>query len=549
MQTDYDLTVVDILKRPLFQHAQLVAGSRGINRPIRWVHILERPDFVNFLNGGELILSTGVGFGEDTQKRLTYLQDLISRKAVGLCIELGNHFPMMPGDMIELADHLGFPLIVFHQPVRFVDLTLELHEALINQHMFALRKLESYSRDIQKVTLQGQGIPKLLQHLQSEVQTQVFFMSLDGPSLFVPSMPQTVQNELIELFSSLRQSGAISEEQSGIAPIAEKKQILYQPITAMGHVLGFLGIVLYEKESNDLLQLTADYTATAMAQIFLRRMFAEERAFDEQSRLIDDLLQERYTDEDYIRSMLGIKSKQGTPRFVAVIMNLQASSLSYEDERGIPFYDLFGIFRSIMAGNGFRVLMRSKGNRLFLFLIEAKPAPALRKQVEKILKELENSTKRTLGQDVEISFGVSRPSSRYVEAKRYFREAENILENQHTFMSPFYDDLGIHRLLLTIQDGFVLESFIDDYLGPLLTHDKNYNSQLLHTLRVLLAHHGSKQEAADELFIHRQTLYHRLGKISECIGDTYLQPEHRLCLEVALVAHDWLLQQHGGSAR
>lgn len=545
MQTDYGLTVADILKRPLFQHAELVAGTRGVNRPLRWVHILERPDFVSFLNGGELILSTGVGFGEDTEKRVTYLQDLITRKAVGLCIELGQHFPMIPDDMMELANHLDFPLVVFHQPVRFVDLTLELHESLINQHMYSLRKLESYSRDIQKLTLHGQGIPKLLQHLHLEVQTQVFFMSLDGPSFFAPSMPQTVQNELIELFSTLRQNGTIQDEQNGIVPIAEKKQIMYQPITAMGHVLGFLGIVLYEREPNDLLQLTADYTATAMAQILLRRMFAEERAYDEQSRLIDDLLQDRYTDEDYIRSMLGIQGKQVTPRYVAVILNLLVSSLSYEDERGVPFYDLFGIFRSIMSRHGFRVLMRSKGNRLFLFLIEQKSTPSLRKQVEKVLKELDKSTKRTLGQEVEITFGVSRPSTRYVEAKRYFSEAENILANQHHFTSPFYDDLGIHRLLLTIQDGFVLESFIEDYLGPLLHHDKTYHSQLVHTLRVLLAHQGSKQEAAEQLYIHRQTLYHRMNKISECIGDSFLQPEHRLCLEVALVAHDWLLHQKG----
>lgn len=542
MQTDWGLTVADILKRPLFQHAECVAGSRGLTRPIRWVHILEWPDFVSFLNGGELVLSTGVGFGEETEKQLAYLHNLISRKAVGLCIELGPHFPAIPAEMRELADHLEFPLIVFHQPVRFVDITLELHESIINHHTCSLRKLEAYSRDLQRLTLHGQGIQKLLNHFQAEVQTQVFFVSLEGPSFFAPLMAQTVQNELIEMFSSLRQSGQISEEQQGIATIAEKKQVLYQPVSAMGHVLAFLGVVLYEREPDDLLQLKADYTATAMAQILLRRMFAEERAFDEHSRIIDDLLHDRYTDEEHILGMLGLER---TPRlrYVTIIMQLSTEKIAYEDELGVPFFDLFSIYRSIMSRNGFRALLRSKGNRLYLLLIENKPIHSIRKQLERIVKELEHSTKRSLGQDVEVSFGVSRPSSRYAEIKRHFHEAENILSCQKHFNSPFYDDLGIHRLLLPIQDAFVLESFVEDYLGPLLTHDKQYNSQLLLTLRTLFRHHGSKQETAAQLYIHRQTLYHRLQKISELIGESYLEPEHRLCLEVALQAYEWLWQK------
>ncbi|MGD8191203.1 PucR family transcriptional regulator [Brevibacillus ginsengisoli] len=540
MRSNWGLTVGDILKRPQFQQAECVAGSRGLTKSIRWVHILERPDFVTFLNGGELILSTGVGLGGDPTHSVSYLQDLIARKAVGLCIELGDHFPCIPPEMKELADHLEFPLIVFHVPVRFVDITMELHESIVSYHTYSLRKLEAFSRSLQQITLEGQGIPKILNLLQAKVQTQVFFMSLDGPSFFSPAMPQSVQNELTERFTLLQDKDGISLEQQAIVTIAEKKQIFYQPISAMGHVLAYLGVVLYEREADELLQLTTDYAATAMTQILLRRMFVEERAHDEQSRIIDDLLMGQLENERQILGMLGIEHTAKPPRYTVLIMQLHQDKTLYEDELGVPFYDLLNVYRSILRRNGFRSLIRSKGNRLYLLLMELNPALEIRQAMEKVVRELKNSTSRSLGADVGVSFGVSRPSNRYLEVKRHFLEAEEVLTNQDCFSSPYYDDLGLHRVLLAIPDQYVLEAFVEDYLGPLLEQDRSYHSQLLLTLRALLDHHGSKQEAAEHLFIHRQTLYHRLGKISELIGSTYLEPNHRRCLELAIQVYDWL---------
>jgi len=132
MNAELKLTIGEVLKHDLFKHAKVVAGSCGLSRPIRWVHILESRENTSFINGGELILSTGIGFGENVTKRLSYLNELIQCQAVGLCIELGPYIPEIPMDMLEIANHHGFPLIAFEQPVRFVDITLDLHESIIN---------------------------------------------------------------------------------------------------------------------------------------------------------------------------------------------------------------------------------------------------------------------------------------------------------------------------------------------------------------------------------------------------------------------------------
>jgi purine catabolism regulator len=83
-------------------------------------------------------------------------------------------------------------------------------------------------------------------------------------------------------------------------------------------------------------------------------------------------------------------------------------------------------------------------------------------------------------------------------------------------------------------------SFIDGYLSGIIAYDHEKNGQLLKTLHMYLALSGSKQETAKELFIVRQTLYHRLDKIAAILGDDFMQPQKRIALELALHGYEYL---------
>jgi purine catabolism regulator len=544
VSNEWSLTVADVVKRPLFQHAEVVAGSQGLSKPIRWVHVLETADTGKFLNGGELILSTGLGFGDDPEKRLAYLSELIRRQTVGLCIELGTYIPRIPTDMLELADHHDFPLIVFHQPVRFVDITLDLHESIVNRQMQALRELESYSRTLQQLSLQAQGTVRLLQHFQQAVHTQVFFYPLEGAPLYVPTPPQSVQQELTELMRNHLPAVPAGEITGGTLALSDKKRMVYQPVVAMGHLLAYVGLVAYEREPDEYLLLMLDSTVSALAQVLMRSMFAEEQALASQDRLLDDLIANRPLPEEQIRSLLGIQSRNDHVPFHLVLMEVQRAE---PEESGLlPPHDLTGVFRSLYGHLGFRTLIRCRGNRFYILVAEKQPLGDTRRSLERAIHQSKRIVKKVMGEQSRVRFGVSRPGIRFAEAGKHIAEAEQALAVQGDDSSPFFADLGLFRLLFHIPREAVLESFIDDYLGTLIAYDRDNGTQLLHTLRVYLDHNLSKQETADKLFIHRQTLYHRLEKIQDCLGETWTSPHSRLCLEIALHAYEWLKQMTNG---
>src|SRR5699024_468502 len=135
--------VKDLLDREYFKSAKVLAGHHGLDREVRWVHIVEIARFGHLLNGKEVILTTGLGFANDEKKSLSYLQQLLDYGAAALCVELVFHVKELPDKMLQLADEHDFPIIGFQEEVRFIDITKDIHELIIGHHENVWWQLEA----------------------------------------------------------------------------------------------------------------------------------------------------------------------------------------------------------------------------------------------------------------------------------------------------------------------------------------------------------------------------------------------------------------------
>jgi purine catabolism regulator len=59
------------------------------------------------------------------------------------------------------------------------------------------------------------------------------------------------------------------------------------------------------------------------------------------------------------------------------------------------------------------------------------------------------------------------------------------------------------------------QELVEHVLGPLRDYDRTHQTELARTLAVLLRNNRSPTRTAAELFIHRQTLIYRIGRIEE----------------------------------
>ena len=135
------LTVADALALPILRRAlpEVVAGEDSLDRPVRWVHVLD-VDPADLLRGGELVLSTGVGPGHDAAGQRQFVRALAEERAAGLVIELGMSYRQaLPSALIAEAEAQALPLVALHRPVRFVDVTEAIHGALVDRQLALLR--------------------------------------------------------------------------------------------------------------------------------------------------------------------------------------------------------------------------------------------------------------------------------------------------------------------------------------------------------------------------------------------------------------------------
>lgn len=121
---------------------------------------------------------------------------------------------------------------------------------------------------------------------------------------------------------------------------------------------------------------------------------------------------------------------------------------------------------------------------------------------------------------------------------RSFAEAGRALKIRAESRRPYglsnHDDLGLLRILDTSEDGAELDRYVNEWLGALIDHDRDHNSDLVRTLTVYLDAGGNYDRAADSLIIHRSTLRYRLGRIRELSGRDLTDPDDRLNLHVAV---------------
>ncbi|RAU97359.1 PucR family transcriptional regulator [Paenibacillus sp. YN15] len=549
MGADFLLTVREALKRSPFAGARLMAGAGGLDRQIRWVHILEISTLENLIYGGEMILATGVGFNLDTAHSVRYMEKLIQQNAACLCIEIGPYFHAVPEELRELADRCGFPLILLPHSIRFVDITQDLHSLIINRHHRTLRELESISREFHRLTLTANGTLNVLKLLHKSTSTQLIYRPLNGTPVCYPPLTADKQDQLLASTDAcFKEQEAAPSAGADTVPkpyFAAGSQIVLQSIGVLNQNWAYLALICH-REPVEFDYLLLDSAALSIAQELLRTRYMEERKLFSENLWVDELLNNRLTDEKQVKAMLGPSLNRYAELYIRVCLieigNLHDESLQLQETDAETIrYHLSLLLRSIFEKHGFRLFLTMKNNRLAAIAVDKKNSGKAKARLQSALDALGSLRADDKLRDLKLAVGVGKAYSSLSQVYMSHREAVQALALHSCFRKPalFYEDLGVFQLL-ALNDTETLRQFVRSYLGAVLDYDQAKGSDLLTTLRIFLDHDGSKQVAAQKLFIVRQSLYYRLEKLKELLGEDFMVPETRLAISVALRAHQML---------
>ncbi|OXM87728.1 PucR family transcriptional regulator [Paenibacillus rigui] len=526
------LTVRDILQRPLFRKAEAIASEEALNRIVRWVHIMEVTHVGHLLNGNELILSTGIAWHADEELCISFLQQLMDSGASGLCIELGTYTKKPFEAMKQLAQQHHFPLILFHEEVRYIDITQDLHSYFIHQHHRMVSELEALSTRLNQLLLSGKGMPALLRLLHETTQAQVAFFPLHAEAAFVPPLPKDQADGFYQkwIYGNLLQAAET------------KSRLAHRPILALDHLLADL-LIHARQELSEFQILALDRCATAIAQEMMRTNYIEEKRRFQDDAWVIAWLNGKHTDpeiRDYLKTM---KPAMKLNRASVCIFDWnQSKHPSGSRDRETLFIQKTMVARAIFEGEGFYLLPCVHQEQIVFVLLDQRPAPDGKARIMKAICRLQQTETHQEFPLFSSFVGIGKEVHRLPGIQESYETALETLRIQKDIgplPAPFYSDLHCYKIISGLKKAGLLSSLIEEYIEPVAAYDRDKNGQLLKTLNVFLAQSGSKQDTAKELFVVRQTLYHRLDKLASLLGDDFMEPQKRLTIELALRAYEY----------
>lgn len=498
------ITVQGVLQRPAFSQAVVIAGATGLHRVVHWVHVGEIPNIGDFLQGNELVLSTGVGL-TNPRARAQYLKGLIRAQAAGLVLELGQYLQDVPQDMILAADAADLPIIAFHHPVRFLDLSQEIDSFVISQHHQLLEDLETLSLNIRRALLNTDGSARLLELLYEHVDRPIYYRprAVHAPPTFFGTWasPPPLASDI-----------ALNPTTSSTC--------VHQTVMVFGAPIADLYVASPGPTLEEHLFLALDRVISALAQDYIRTERLDRTHRREDARLLEQLLLDNSATPDVCqRFRARYRITETTAMRVCMIKPDSSTVL-----------------------NQMRQHLKAGTTCAQLDLQECTIIVTIGPQsdINHWDPIVDSSTFRDRG----IAVGISSLCSDPFYLHQAMAEASDAALVARFLKAPVcrYDAIGLWRWILSTPHQELKRLLVDPELGPILFRPDT--PRLLHTLEALFTHVESRQAASVALGIHRQTLYARIRHLANLLGEDFLTAPRRLALEASLIAYHYLNGDH-----
>lgn len=540
------LTVRDVLDLDLMARwaPEVVAGAAHLDRPIRWVHVAEVTDISVMLNGGEMVVTTGLLLGGDDQAQVDYVEAMRRADVAAIVLGLGRAFRTTPEPMRRAAERCGVPLIVLHRPAPFVRLTEEVHSRLVYGRFAALNLSDGIRSSLTALNLSGATLQQLLDEVAAYSGCPVVLVNLAYRVL-------ASAGDKASLSELLRDWDRVSRQ---VAALACSEPVTVGPdgwivatLEARGQRWGRL--VLFGYPGSDEFGLVLGLRA-AEALATHRLLGDRDQDWEEQaaeSLLLDLASGAARPDQLFTRARAaGLPVNRRT--FVPVVFRPltgagpagaraadPARAAEPDRAAGCGRDDLHEAIERAVAEPpdvaGLVARIGPAGTAVLLSIAAGEDADAAVHRVAVRVRETLAARGRT------AVGGAGFACSELDDVRRSFVEAVHVADA--AVAAPpdgpvaRLRDVRLRGLVRLLRDDPELQAFIERELGPLLA-----NPPLLEVLRAYMATGRNKSLAAQALHVSRPTLYRRLQRIETLLGIDLEDWERLTSLYVALLAHE-----------
>lgn len=488
----------------------LVAGHAGLDArgPIRWAHIADTPDPTPWLEGGEVLLTTGLGVRDDPALQRRLIDRLAARGVVAVGFGVGVVVDEVPPALAAACDEVELPLFTVPYEVPFIAVTRRVSQHVFDEHYATLRAAVALHRQVLAAVVGDQGIDGVLSTV-GQAMPSAALLAFDFAGLPIARHdPRGLLDDLdpASIWACLDRDRPRSRGAVGGLTVTGGQVRLSDEVA--GVVVLLTEEALLEHE-----ELLFEQGLTGVSLELARGRSVRDAHRARLDEIFEEVTAGRTTAGLVERQLVRLGFTAGRP-FRVLALHRPAS---------VSPRALCTVVEDAVLDGGPPLVGHLDG--VIHALVPADDAAA-----ERIVAAV--AARGWAG----VRVGRSRQKSELEALRAALREA-GVARALGTGPVTDVDDLGLTGLLAGIRDDLGAEDFVASVLGPVLEHDARDDSRLLDTLRAYLAHGCRPGPAAEELAVHRHTLAYRLERIRDLTGRDPRSGDHLLEFSLALQLH------------
>ena len=486
------VTLRDVLTLPALRGCELIAGAAGIDREVTGVNVMEVPDIESFVEPGEVLLTTAYPLRDHPEELASLVRTLAGLGLAALAVKTGRYLDRLPQGMLAAADEVGLPLVLLRDDTSFNEVIGAVLAVVLSDYGADPAGAEAIRERLTGVALSGGGLEEIARTLSGALERSVDIVDAAGVSLVPSDVTDPARDDGDRRRWSFPVSVAGSERARVLVggagePTLGQRRLIRQACFAAGmHIAQALAGLELDRRMR-VISLEALVGTRAGDQAL-----AAQRA-----RLYGwDLVGDR---------VVALARAAGElPEAIAVSSAEAAFGRAICWSRGGDAVAILPAAAATeVAAARWRTLLEADG-------VEA-PLVALGT----------------------VERGIDRLAASHASAVEALTIAAVVGEPV-----VLHDRLTVERAILALPAG-ELERIVERELAPLIAADRLGGSDLCGTLDAFLAT-GNAAEAARGLFIHYNTMKHRMTRIEGLLGERFHGPGARLALAFALRARRFL---------
>lgn len=492
--SDVAITLAEVMSLDVVQRTEpeVVVGAELLDRSVRWVHTSELAEAPYLLKGGELLLTTGLGIaGRGPLGEAAYVAALTENGAAALALELGWTYQEAPAALVEACREHALPLVVLRRVFPFVEITEQVQSAILERAAAGARQERDVRQVLTDALLEGAGPQELTALLSSVVSAPVVVTTADGALV-----------------------SAAGLDPGSSAP--RGRPVSRRDVVLLDRHWGQIAVLPPARADDPGVVAACGYGAEALGLALLRSAAGGDHD-DRRRHLVDDLAERRWRSSGELVArarVLGLLFTAAGPYVALLVTDLGSADVDAVVRATVGALppgaalvadageDVVAVLRTTSVTTAARSVLRAA---------EAAGAGAARVIAGTVVDRLED-VDRSIAR-ARAALALATGGDRVVSAAV----------------------LTAELLLAGVRDHEFARHLVREQIGPLIAHDSAHGTELVATLRVYLAYSSSKVATSAVLRIRRQTLYGRLKRIEELVGDIAAPHRHTaLVLAVAL---------------